>query len=124
MDIMFINQQAMLTAVDKVIKYRSLIPLDNRKKGEVLKALGVIVRHYNRAVFSINIIECDGEFKSMMDEIMGKLNIDVNYEKPIDHVPEAERNNRVIKERFSISYHRLPYKNPKSYDKVIGNESD
>jgi len=26
MDIMFINQQAMLTAVDKVIKYRSLIP--------------------------------------------------------------------------------------------------
>ena len=110
MDIMFINKKAMLKAVDKVIKYRSLIPLDNRTKGEVLKALSVIIRHYRRAGFSIKRIECDGEFKSLMDEIMGKLNIDVNYANPSDHVPEAERNNRVIKERFRISYHRLPYK--------------
>ena len=29
---------------------------------------------------------------------------------PQEHVPEAERNNRVIKERFRAAFHRLPFK--------------
>ena len=35
----------------------------------------------------------------------------MNYANTDDHVPEAERNSRVIKERFIMTYYWLPYKN-------------
>ena len=34
----------------------------------------------------------------------------MNYTNAGDHVPEAERNNRVLQERVRTAYHRLPYK--------------
>ena len=34
----------------------------------------------------------------------------MNYANTDDHVPEAERNNRVIKEKFIMTYYWLPYK--------------
>jgi hypothetical protein len=34
----------------------------------------------------------------------------MNFTNAQDHVPEAERNNRTIKERIRAAYHRLPYK--------------
>jgi hypothetical protein len=35
--------------------------------------------------------------------------INVNFANPQEHVPEAERNNQVIKERVRATYHRLPF---------------
>ena len=32
-----------------------------------------------------------------MDEVSNEIEIEVNYVKPDDHVPEADRNDRVIK---------------------------
>ena len=45
-----------------------------------------------------------------MEVVKEKLNIDINYANAGDHVPEAERNNRTIKERFRAAFHRLPFK--------------
>ena len=33
----------------------------------------------------------------------------MNYSNPQEHVPEAERSNKVIKERVRACYHRMPY---------------
>ena len=38
------------------------------------------------------------------------LDIVMNYTNAQDHVPEAERNNRTIKERVRAAFHRLPFK--------------
>ena len=46
-----------------------------------------------------------------MDEVSYDMRIEINYQNPYDHVPEAERNNIVIKDRFRIAYYQLPYKN-------------
>jgi hypothetical protein len=46
----------------------------------------------------------------MMDEVKDDLNIEMNFTDAQDHVPEAERNNRTIKERIRAAYHRLPFK--------------
>ena len=35
-----------------------------------------------------------------MYEVSDEMGIEINYENPDDHVPEAERKNRGIKERF------------------------
>ena len=44
-----------------------------------------------------------------MDPIKDKLDIDMNYTSGDEHVPEAERNNRMIGERIRAAYHNLPY---------------
>ena len=69
-----------------------------------------MLKHYNKAGFTVTRINCDMEFKSIMDDVKNKLNIELNYANAGDHVPEAECNNRTIKERFRAAYHRLPYK--------------
>ena len=100
----------MLTAIDRTIKFRSLVPIETRQHEEYFRALDKILRHYNNAGFVIKVIHCDGEYRSMMDKVKDDLNVDMNFTNAQDHVPEAERNNRTIKERIRAAYHRLPYK--------------
>ena len=38
--------------------------------------------HYNKSVFSVKRIECDGEFKSVMHEVSDDMGIEMNYENP------------------------------------------
>ena len=56
------------------------------------------------------MIECDGEFKSMMDKVSDDMDITMNYTNAQDHSSQAERNNRVIKESFRTGLHRTGYK--------------
>jgi hypothetical protein len=58
----------------------------------------------------IRTIHCDGEFRGMMEKVEDDLDVDMHFTNAQDHVPEAERNNRTIKERIRAAYHRLPYK--------------
>ena len=45
-----------------------------------------------------------------MEQLSNEFQVTMNYANPQEHVPEAERNNRVIKERMRTAYHRLPFK--------------
>jgi hypothetical protein len=110
MDTMYVNECGMLTAIDRTIKFRSLVPMNTKQHEEYYRALDQILRHYNNAGFVITTIHCDGEYRGMMDEVKDGLNIEMNFTNAQDHVPEAERNNRTIKERIRAGYHRLPYK--------------
>jgi hypothetical protein len=46
----------------------------------------------------------------MMEKVKEDLGVRMNFTNALDHVPEAERNNRTIKEQVRAAYHRLPYK--------------
>jgi hypothetical protein len=46
----------------------------------------------------------------MMEKVKDNLGVRMNFTNTLDHVPRAERNNRTIKERVWVAYHRLPYK--------------
>ena len=110
MDIMYVNGMPMLTAIDRSIKYRSLIPLDSRVADKLYKGLDKIFRLYNNAGHLITSVNCDGEFRSIMDDVADDLDVKMNYTARSEHVPEAERNNRTIGERIRATYHNLPYK--------------
>ncbi len=110
MDIMYVNGMPMLTGIDRSIRFRSLIPLDNRTAPELYKRLDKILRHYNSGGYEIKDIHCDQEFKSIMDDVKDGLDVKMNYTTTDEHVPEAERNNRTIAERIRAAYHNLPYK--------------
>ena len=73
------------------------------------QALASVLRVYNLGGFRVTTIHCDNEFRPIMDEVGLTYHIQMNYANPQEHVPEAERNNRVIKERVRAVYHRLPY---------------
>ena len=56
-------------------------------------------------------IHCDREFKPLMDPVKDMMGVEMHYPPAGDHVPQAERLNRVIGERVRAIYHDLPYKN-------------
>jgi Zn ribbon nucleic-acid-binding protein len=45
-----------------------------------------------------------------MDKVADNLDVSMNYTNAQDHVPEAERNNIMIKECVRAGFHHLPYK--------------
>ena len=105
MDIVCINKEGMLIAIDCTVKFRSFVPVDSKVKDEHCKALGVILRKCNSTGFVIKTIHCDGECWSMMDSVNDNLDVQMNHTNACDHVPEAERNNRTVKERVRAACH-------------------
>jgi hypothetical protein len=99
----------MLTGIDRSIRFRALIALDNRSESQIYQGIDSIFWLYNKAGFRITHIHCDQEFRGMMDKVSDDLDIEMNYATAGEHVPEAERNNRTIQERIRATYHNLPY---------------
>ena len=46
-----------------------------------------------------------------MYKVKDDLGFTINYSNPGDHVPDIERINIPVKERYSAQYHRLPFHN-------------
>ena len=87
-----------------------MVPIDTKTQDDYYKALDVIFRQYNKGGFVIKTIYCDGEYHAMMNKVSDNLDIVMNYTNASNHVPEAEQNNRTIKERIRETFQRLPYK--------------
>jgi hypothetical protein len=104
-DIMLISGMPMLTSIDRSIRFRALVALDNRLSLKVL----ILFIVSKKSGFTIKWIHCDQEFRPIMDNVSNKLDITMSYATASEHVPEAERNNRTIQERIRSAYHNLPY---------------
>jgi hypothetical protein len=74
------------------------------------RVLDMVLQLYNSAGFHVKTIHANGEFCTMMERVNDNLGVHMNFTNALDHVPEAEWNNRTIKERVRGAYHRLPYK--------------
>ena len=98
MDTMFVWGILFLTTIDKTIHLTAVVPLNSHKSKEVYKSLDSTLCHYNNAGYFFKHIHCDQEFHSMMDYVADELNVKMNYASTGEHVPEAERNNRTIKD--------------------------
>ena len=111
-DVMYINKEPILNSIDKTVRFRALVPLDSLQSEEYLKAFDKISRIYNDAGFRIKTFACDKAFEPIFEEVMDNPDLDIKLilVSAQAHVPEAERNNRTIKERFRTAFHRLPYK--------------
>jgi hypothetical protein len=76
---------------------------------EVYAAVDVILRQYNTAGFTIKTMEVDGGLRKLFEPLQDEWGITVRPTNREDHVPEAERNIRTIKERARCKLHELPY---------------
>jgi len=52
MDLMYVNGMPMLTGIDRSIRFRHLVPLDNRTAEELYRGLDKVTRQYNAAEFN------------------------------------------------------------------------
>ena len=91
MEIIFTNKQALLTTINKYIRFLGLDPFVNRTKEYCYRALDVVMRHYNKALFAIKRIERDSNFKSIMDKVGYDMGIEMSYANQDKKVPEAYR---------------------------------
>ena len=124
-DMMFIHKIPFLTSISKNIMYRTAQPLEDKSPTAYRSALDTIFRIYNHSGFKITTIKADQEFKPILNDIKDDLDITMNFASAQEHVPEAERNNRTIKERFRSQYQRLPFKAiPKIMIKALVMEAD
>ena len=124
MDIMFVNEVPYMTSITRALYYRTAQFLPTRTHRDLYDSLDAILRLYNECGFIITKIYCDNEFKTLMDPVKDDMEVTMEYSPPQGHVPEAERNNRTLKERIRATFHRLPYKAlPKALMKVLVQES-
>jgi hypothetical protein len=61
-DIMFVNGMPMLTSIDRSIRFRAVIALDNRSASAIFDGINSIYRIYKKSGFGIKWIHCDQEF--------------------------------------------------------------
>ena len=58
----------------------------------------------------ISLIHADNEFRSVLNELEDVWDTSINFSMPGEHVPDVERANRVLQERFRVALYRLPFK--------------
>ena len=80
----------MLTAIDRPIRFRSVVPIDAKTQDGYYKALNVFFHQYKKGGFVIKTIYCDREYRAMMNKVSDDLDVVMNYTNASNHVPEAE----------------------------------
>jgi hypothetical protein len=109
MDGMKVNGLSFLTTISSNIIYRTAQYVERPTTDAYSNCLKQVFRIYKLGGFKIQTIRSDNEFCPLMDPLANELGVNVNYANPQEHVPEAERNNRVLKERVRAAYHCLPF---------------
>ncbi len=110
-DVMFVNGMPFLTSISKNIKYRMAMWLPTRTVNDITSLVKSLLKLYQAASFRVAEVSGDQEFKPVLKALQEDgWSFKTNLASAQEHVPEAERNNRVLKERIRATYHGVPYK--------------
>jgi hypothetical protein len=78
--IMYVNECGFMTiTINRTIRFRSAIPIENRMHKECYRVLDMVLRLYNSAGFHIKTIHCDREFCAMMEKVKDDLGFQMNF---------------------------------------------
>ena len=107
-DVMFVEDQAFVNAVDQKVKFKSLAWLGTFKKlndEQLMAGLDKIIHHFKRQGIKITYLHLDGKFKSLKRQGEKRWELKINLSAPDEHVPDAERNNRTLQDRVRVLYY-------------------
>ena len=108
LDTIFVNQMPFMVTVSKNMKCLTANHLKLRTRQSCHRAMDKVFGRCNNAGFQIARIECDREFKPVMEPIKTAMGIHMNHASAHEHVPEIERSDRVLQERCRAAFHHLP----------------
>jgi len=116
-----IKGKTFLTTVSRNVTFVTATLLENRKRQTILNEIKKIFFLYKGKGHSIDNVEflededkpihtllADNEFQTLRDDIENE-GVQVHVVTKNEHVPEIERQNRVIKERARAIIQTLPY---------------
>ena len=106
-----INNVKFMTTIAHDLYYRTAQYISDTVKSEFERILNELCNLYRNGNFTLSEIHCDNQFRTVMSYWAASKDppVRINYANPQEHVPRAERNNRVIQERVRAMYHHMPY---------------
>ena len=104
-DVVFINQLAFVVTLSGKLCFGTIQYVRSRKASSLVKALNKVITLYTTRGLNLASLLMDREFECLK----GKIQTLVNTTAADEHVPEIERRNRVIKERFRAARNRAPH---------------
>ena len=108
-DIFFINKIPFFTTISENIKFTTTELLASRKIKNIHEAISHVKALHDSRGFKIETILMDGEFAPLRNDL-ASLRIKLNVTAANEHVPQIERQIRVVKERVRAIRHSLPFK--------------
>jgi hypothetical protein len=106
---MFINGIVFFTKISRNIMFRTAKSISNQGKEEYVREMKNVLQIYKNAGFKVTRIHADDEFKLITNAFNTSYDLTFNFTSANEHVLEAERNNRLIKERVRASFHHLTF---------------
>lgn len=107
-DIMFVNKVPILVTISRNIKFGTAQMVANQKAPTLLAAAKQIKAIYSQRGFTVDTMLMDGQFEPLRAGL-ADLQITLNTVANDEHVPEAERYIRTVKERMRSVYNTLPF---------------
>jgi hypothetical protein len=107
-DIMKVNKIPFMVSISSIIKFGTVELLKDQKMVTVLGTIRHFHGLYAKRGFRVETLLMDGEFEPLRGEL-SILGITLNTVSRGEHVPEAERRIRTLKERTRSAYNTLPF---------------
>ena len=104
----------MLT-LGKRIKFMTLENVPDRKAITLLRGLHAVRNIYLEQGHAVSTMFMDNEFAPLANDMKG-VQINLNTTAAREHVPEIERQIRVVKERGRSIYNTLPFAHVQCHD--------
>jgi hypothetical protein len=105
-DVMFIDGLGFMITSSRGVKFTASEYIPTRSKSNLANSLKKVFKIYTQRGFTIQNALMDREFECLRDNLRG---ITLNTTAASEHVPEIERQIRVIKERARDIWSTLPF---------------
>ena len=106
---MFVNKIPFFTTVSRDIKFTTVEGLDKLTTNQLAESTNIVRTLYSARGFKLTNANLDGKFIPMRRHLQ-EMGITGNFATRSEHVPEIERQIRVLKERARACRHTLPFK--------------
>ena len=107
-DIMFFDKIPFVTTISRHVKFTTVEVIQKWTKAKLSECIKNVVAIYTQRGFKVNHALLDGEFVPLRTDILS-MEIVANFATRNEHVPEIERQHRVIKERARACRSTLPF---------------
>ena len=103
-DVMFVNRIPFLTSISRNLKFTIAETLQNRTTSQLVQCVTNVKALYAKRGFNVSTALMDGEFVPMSTALL-KMGVLLNIASVSEHVPDIERQHRVIKEQSRACRH-------------------
>ena len=105
---MFVNKIPFVTTISRHIKFTTVEVIQKRESSQLSECIKNVVVIYTQRGFKVNHALLDIEFVPLRTNMLN-MGIFANFATRNEHVPEIERQHRVIKERERACRSTLPF---------------